>query len=708
MPKPPDSTPTTASSSTAVNRGQRDVVERLLDAVIWRLRARHGLGAAAWGLAGCAVALAAARLAGTTAQAAVVIGIVAAGVSWAAYASRTEGRRTRQAAALRVEARNPELRNLLVTAEELLPESRHLASYMKDRVFADAARRVAPIDPRRVVPLTAASVTAVLALCSLGVAFRVHQARVSEQVAPAIAGVAEPARPSDGELVVEIRPPAYTGRPLARLQNPSTIQAMAGSQMQLRIAPMGANTTARIRMNGIALAVRRDGTAAVADAELTESGYLAVDGAGRERRLIPLSVVPDRAPEVRIVAPARDMRMDSASGTIAIEATAQDDLGLASMEIRYTRISGTGEQFEFHEGTFVASVERQTDRDWRARTRLSLPDLKLEPGDALVYRAVARDKRPDEAGLGTSDTYFVEIAAPGDVALAGFDMPPDRERYVLSQQMIVLKIERLLARERSISKAAVQEADAAIAAEQRAVRANFLFLLGGGVEDEEQEAETSTDILEGRFENRARQEILAATRLMTRAEQALSAAATALALPPAREAAQALQRAFGHSRYLLRALPSRARIDPARRLTGDRSSAIDWLRGLAITDVNAATQAAQTALADLVRISAEMPTDQGAGGMSKLTSTDPAEELTALAERILRIEPSAADLLQSSRQILAARQALAKRDVAAARAALDAAAGPVVARAQRDRLTARPTLPDLDRLAGALSSEGKR
>ncbi len=712
MRKPPDWPPAlsadTASGSSAVDPGTT-ALERLLDAVLLRARRHDRLRAAAWALAAAALAIAAARFAGVGQTAALVMGLVAGALASAADASRAGGRNRHTAAAL-VEAVQPALRNLIITAEELLSGTRPVAAYMRRRVLAEASSQAVAIDPRRVVPLSAVSVSSILALAAFGAAFLVHHPAASNRPSANEASTPESARPVIGDLLVEVGPPAYTGRSIARLRNPASIDAIAGSHLHVSVAPMEVEATARVRMNGVDLAVRREGNSRVADAELTESGYLAVDGAGLERRLVPLSVVPDRVPDVRIVAPARDMRMESAAGAIDIEATAQDDLGLASMEIRYTRISGTGEQFEFHEGTLVAVVERRSDTDWRARTRLSLSTMKLEPGDALVYRAIARDRRPDEIGLGTSDTYFVEIAGPGDVALAGFDMPPDRERYVLSQQMIVLKIERLLAREKSMTRPAVQEAAGAIAAEQRAVRANFLFLLGGGVEDEEQEAESSTDILEGRFENQARQEILAATRLMTHAEQALSAAATAAALPPAREAAQALQRAFGHSRYLLRALPSRARIDPARRLTGDRAAALDWRRGLAMTDADPATVAARRALADLVRLSSQLQTTARAGEAGHGAAiTALSEELGTLAERLLRIEPSAADLLQSSKQIVSARDAVARGDVTAARSGLDAAAASVVRRAQRGRLTARPPLPDLDRLAGALVvEEGRR
>ena len=70
-----------------------------------------------------------------------------------------------------------------------------------------------------------------------------------------------------------------------------------------------------------------------------------------------------------------------------------------------------------------------------------------------MYRLTASDGRPGLAGTASSDTFFVEIAGPGQVALEGFEMPPEQERYALSQQMIVVKLRRLREREKRLTPA---------------------------------------------------------------------------------------------------------------------------------------------------------------------------------------------------------------------------------------------------------------
>ena len=128
--------------------------------------------------------------------------------------------------------------------------------------------------------------------------------------------------------------------------------------------------------------------------------------------------------------------------------------------------------------------------------------------------------------------------------------------------MILLKLQRLRARESTLSREALTQEVEGLAAEQRAVRANFIFLMGGSVEDEEEEAAQSNEIQEGRLENSARREISTAIHFMSEVETALGAVDTGAALPPAKSAVEALQRAFGRNRYFLKTLAERSRIDP--------------------------------------------------------------------------------------------------------------------------------------------------
>ena len=172
-----------------------------------------------------------------------------------------------------------------------------------------------------------------------------------------------------------------------------------------------------------------------------------------------------------------------------------------------------------------------------------------------------------------SESFLIEIGKASGVASTGFALPDDRERQGLSQQMVIVKTERLHAQRSALTADAFAEQAKLLGIEQRMVRSEFVFMTGGEVEDEVEEAGAAHELTEGRLENRGQSELLAAVREMSRAEARLNAADTAAALTFERAALRALQRAFDRRRYLLRTTPERARIDLERRLHGDLSAA---------------------------------------------------------------------------------------------------------------------------------------
>ena len=332
---------------------------------------------------------------------------------------------------------------------------------------------------------------------------------------------------------------------------------------------------------------------------------------------------------------------NTAKATVPVAAAASDDFGLQSLDLRYTKVSGMGEQFEFVEGTLPLDIAKETGQSWKGKGAIALGRLGLQPGDALVYRVVARDRRPGDGGSASSDTFFIEVAGPGQVALEGFELPPDRERYALSQQMIVLKIQRLRAREAAMARDAVQQETTSIAAEQRAVRANFIFLMGGQVEDEEQEAEQSHEIQEGRLENSARREINSAIQYMSHAEQALIAVDSGTGLAAGQGRGRRVQRAFGRNRYFLRTLPVRSRVDPSRRLTGELKEASNWRRELDPAAVDRRTGEARRILS---RLLAAMPESVEQRRKARTRSA-------ALGEEALAVDPASAEWQEISQAL---------------------------------------------------------
>lgn len=579
-----------------------------------------------------------------------------------------------------IETLRPRCRNLIVTAEELHRHPERASSWMSATVMERASQVVDDLRPVDVAPARQAVVAALIAV-TVGMAALV--APPVDRVASSVASVARSvgnraARDASGRIVVIVRPPAYAQAQDKTLTDPQRLDVLQGSLLTLGMEGSGSR---RVRFGAKALGVLTAGGGTL-EMSARDSGYFAIEPTdGDGRTLIVLSVTRDHAPSVRVEHPARDLLLPDAGRSIAVTVSATDDLGLGSLELRYMKMSGAGEQFQFNEGTIPLRPERGSPREWRAHTELALPRLQLAPGDAIVYRAVATDRRPRAEGLGASETFFIEIQGPGQASVEGVDLPPDEDRYAFSQQMIVQKIERLQARVRAGGVEAGVEAGAAlIAAEQRTVRAYFVFLMGGHVEDEEEEAAQSTEISEGRLLNTARRDINAAIRDMTRAEQALTAVNMGAALTAARSAVNALQRAFGRSRYFLRTLATRSRVDPSRRLTGNLSAASDWSRDRG-TATPVGGNPARSVLGELLDLSNAVATG---------SLRDPAA-LDRLAERALAVDPSSSIWQDVSQRLLRAR-AVVNRPVEAT-PMLDAIVTMVMHEADR-ALLPRSTLAD--------------
>lgn len=114
-----------------------------------------------------------------------------------------------------------------------------------------------------------------------------------------------------------------------------------------------------------------------------------------------IRVLDDRPPDVRVLKPARDRRV-TALDEVDIQAEAQDDFGVAALELVYT-VRGTAERvvpFDVPKRTPVVTGD----------LTLFLEDLKVQPGDFISYYVRARDlprgRRSSEA---RSDMFFLEV-----------------------------------------------------------------------------------------------------------------------------------------------------------------------------------------------------------------------------------------------------------------------------------------------------------
>jgi hypothetical protein len=200
------------------------------------------------------------------------------------------------------------------------------------------------------------------------------------------------------------------------------------------------------------------------------------------------------------------------------------------------------------------------------------------------------------------------------------------------------------------------------------------------------------------LENSARREVSTAIHFMGQAEQALVAVDTGAALPPARSAVDALQRAFGHNRYFLRTLAVRSRLDPSRRLTGDLKEASGWHRAVEPATTEATLVRARSLLARLLALAPD----------GRLPAAPATGTVGTLAEEALAVDPGAADWRRVSAALTTLRDALASgRNAEDVRNALRAAVRPLVEMSKKGAIRLDSTAESPDSLRSAWADEAR-
>ena len=636
---------------------------------------------------------------------ALAVPCMAAGIAVRALLAR----RRYASIAATIERRAPSCRNIVITADELFGGT-HVSDRVRAVVNREAARIVRALDLATLFP-------ARNAIVALATALGLWSASVAGARSSSGVALRTKLNPTNRGAVIDrvdvtVIPPAYVGGAIVTSDNPARIEALAGSRIRLDVQSPASSVAIETLAGRDSLVAVKAGTFS-AELDADADGYISLQPIGRDgqhgaARLVGLSVISDNPPRVRITAPAKDLFLRDSRHTIDLAVETTDDIGLASLRLRFTKVSGSGERFTFTEGEVPLIVTRADGRTWSARASWPLDNLGLDAGDLVVYRAVATDHRPG-ASPAESDSYIAEILAPGGVAAPGFALDPDVERYAVSQQMVIVKTERLAARRGSLPPESYSDSAHELAAEQRKVRAEFVFMMGGEIADEsadaisdlneEQEAEGESDLLAGRMQNRGRMALVRAIRSMSRAAASLTTAELTPALTHERAALTQLERAFSHSRIILRALTERERLDLTRRLTGSLTDAARDTRPAVELEPSARVVSLRSALSDIATLAAGRP-----------MRPDAASRASALAASVLRVDPSSKALQDASALLARAGDALAKGNTSDAQDALDRAATAVALTLRTDLQDAplRSRSIDLNRLNGALNDALRR
>ncbi|MEZ5284576.1 MAG: DUF4175 family protein [Vicinamibacterales bacterium] len=317
---------------------------------------------------------------------ALAIGVAAGAAVCAVGLYRARSAWTPLAVAALLETRLEGLDNLVFTAMErrVAPVA---AGSLGAEIERQAAMRLAAAVPERAIAL--GPPLALLALALAGsmavVVIAPRGLRVTREAVPGTPA----ASPGIGRVRVDVVPPEYLHLEPRVFQDAGEVSVTAGSTLHVTVQASTASVWASDGGDAPTILTAAE-QAGSFSASLTPSRSVTLDiaagatvGEPVDTRLLSVVVVPDRPPVVRILEPARDLAFAAAPAALDIAIQAEDAEALQALELRYTRLSGSGETFTFAEGRVPIAITRDEAGRWRASGRWSLAALGLEDGDAV-------------------------------------------------------------------------------------------------------------------------------------------------------------------------------------------------------------------------------------------------------------------------------------------------------------------------------------
>ncbi|CAN5184392.1 hypothetical protein BH09GEM1_BH09GEM1_21240 [soil metagenome] len=543
------------------------------------------------GIAAALVVIAVGRLAGWGAWG-VVLAIASLGGVAALRIGTLRSLRSLPRVALWVEERTPSLHYALVTVADGVTSPALEAQALATPWWTDSRRALLK---SLLMPASSALLASVLALWlpsfvharSNFVSGTANAERAAAKVTDALAVVH-----------VTVTPPAYANRPGTSVDDPTNIEALVGSSISVSGNGEASRVTATADSAPRSVAQRGAGWSLALTMPARPALVRLHSGVGRDR-LIVLAPIADAVPAVTLLLPARDTIMRRATGMLGLRAQLRDDVGLHDADFELVVSSGSGENFTFRTAV-IGRVQLQGRLEGLLEGRVSLDSLKLEPGDILQLRAVARDANNiGGPGIGSSETRSIRVARPDEYDSVSVDAapPPDAEGQVLSQRMLLDLTLALVKRQSSLARPALIAEAQRIADDQRKLRkrvGDVVFQRMGGEPLAEEgsdapepgkltpeevlkraDAVTSTagNVMDVEGDETPilaiNKPLLEAFNAMWDAGRALEVGEPAKAVAPMRIALAAIQRARTAERIYLRGKPSTVIVDIGRaRLAG--------------------------------------------------------------------------------------------------------------------------------------------
>ena len=208
---------------------------------------------------------------------------------------------------------------------------------------------------------------------------------------------------------LDYRYPSFSGLAPRSEEDGGDIYAPAGTRVRVRIHADKPVVSGRLALSASAPPLRAasdrvlEADLVVARDDAYRISLVDRDGLGADDDSeYFIRVMEDRPPDVRILRPSGDQGITPLQ-EVAIEARAEDDYGVAALDLVYSVAGGPERKVRFARVSGTA-----TDRT--GAHLLAAEELRVSPGDVIAYHAVARDVgRGRPSTEVKSDLFFLEV-----------------------------------------------------------------------------------------------------------------------------------------------------------------------------------------------------------------------------------------------------------------------------------------------------------
>jgi hypothetical protein len=177
----------------------------------------------------------------------------------------------------------------------------------------------------------------------------------------------------------------------------------------------------------------------------------------------------------------------AAVGPVVVRVGVNDDYAVSAAQLIATVAKGSGEGVKFREQAmaFDAATGEKTARVFTKT--IDLKQLGMAAGDELYFFVTATDNRQPTANQTRSETRFITIKGPEQVALTGgrgmrgVNLVPE---YFRSQRQLIIDTEKLVVAKATLSEAEFRRRSEDLGIDQKLLRLRYGQFLGEAFEPE--------------------------------------------------------------------------------------------------------------------------------------------------------------------------------------------------------------------------------